>query len=169
MEIRPASSTALVAAAWVLLALLGGAQVYVHGTSALRLTVLLAGFGYLAWRLFRRPAVHLDEHGVTAVNPFNEVAIPWTAVIDMDVKFGLRVVTPNGRHAAWGAPGRGNFARAGTMSEAERARRHWQALVEAGRIEAGIADEVPATRTWDVAGIATCLALLAGGLALALV
>jgi len=169
VEIRPANNVALVAAAWLLLALLGAAQAYVRGASALRLVVLLIGLGYLAWRVLGRPKARLDEHGLTAVNPFDQVTIPWTAVIDMDVKFGLRVITPHGRHSVWGATGRGNFARTATASDAERARKHWQTLVEADRIEAGIADEVPVVRTWDLTAIVACVALLAGGLAIALV
>lgn len=169
VEIRPANSDTLVGATWLLLALMGATQLYANGTQALRVVPLLVGMGVLAWRVLKHPSLRLDEHALILVNPFNQVTIPWSAVIDMDVKFGLRVVTPHGRHAAWGAPGRSNFGRNGTATDAERARGHWQAMVEAQAIEVGIADDVPVTRTWDVAAIVLCFLLVSVGLAVALV
>jgi len=73
----------------------------------------------IVWSLFVRPAVLLDDDGVTLRNVIRDVQIPWVLVTDVDFRWNLRVFVGDQAYTSWaissqvqraqGAPG-GMFA-----------------------------------------------------------
>lgn len=59
------------------------------------------------WALFARPRVIVDPAGVTLVNVLRTITVPWPAVIEVETRWGLTLVTPYGRFTAWAAPAPG--------------------------------------------------------------
>lgn len=55
----------------------------------------------VVWSLFVRPAVILDESGVTLRNVLRDVHIPWARVTDVDVRWNLRVFVGERVYTAW--------------------------------------------------------------------
>jgi len=89
-------------------------------------------FMAVVWSLFVRPAVLLDEDGVTIRNIVRDVHIPWARVSDVECRWSLKVFVEDRAYIAWAissqagrpkvAPGRlfgmpsrrlGSFASAG--------------------------------------------------------
>ncbi|MEB7503521.1 PH domain-containing protein [Arthrobacter koreensis] len=116
-----------------------------------------------AW-LFWYPSVRVSELGVRLDNPFRTVEVPWAALIHVDTKYALKLVTPKGSYTAWAAPapgvwgthagkpehlrnlpgttyGAGGSVRPGDLSHtdsgqaARLVRERWEVLVNAGRID----------------------------------
>lgn len=155
--------------------------------------VPVAFVALLAWVALWRPRVEIDDEGVRMRNVFRTVTVPWPALIHVDTKYALTLFTPGHRYSAWAAPApgrtgaamaehkqrRGQVAMApvsedGTIrpgdliaSESGQAayliRERWARLRDAGRIEAGIAQETPVRIRvhWWLNG--TLLVLLAAG------
>jgi hypothetical protein len=65
---------------------------------------LLAGS---CWTVFWHPQVRVDDHGVTLVNVWHRVDVPWGALIGIETKWALTLVTPQRRYRAWAAPAPG--------------------------------------------------------------
>ncbi|MDQ6752777.1 MAG: PH domain-containing protein [Actinomycetota bacterium] len=105
-DFRPRTSTMLAFVMWALAgitlvpSLAGG----VAGLPAIPLALAVAFAGY--W-LFWFPKVRLDDDGVTLVNPVRTVSVPWAALITVDTKFALKLLTPAGAYTAWAAPAPG--------------------------------------------------------------
>lgn len=64
-------------------------------------------FAFLAWWLFWYPRVELSPTAVTIHNPLQVIEVPWEALIDVDTRYALKLVTPTGRYTAWAAPAPG--------------------------------------------------------------
>ena len=127
----------------------------------------LAGAGpllliaYLGWLLFWRPAVVVHDAGVSLENPFRAITVPWAALVQVDTRYALTLVTPGRSYGAWAAPapgiwggrnarpedlrglpdstyGPGNSVRPGDLKStdsgqaAQLVRARWQQLVESG-------------------------------------
>lgn len=155
---------------------------------------LLAFMAFLAWCGLWRPAVRLDDESVTIVNVLSTIDVPWTALIQVETKFALTLVTPQGRFTSTAAPAPGRLTTALSRRELGRVesqvgaasalrpgdlpntdsgaaayliRQRWERLVAEERIELGLADTTPATRTWhwliiaigSVLGVAAVVAL----------
>lgn len=141
----------------------GGAAV---GTKLAILAVDLAAAG---WAALWRPAVAIDDARVVVRNVFSTVSVPWAALIDVDTKYALTLVTPHRRITALAAPAPGRHAvmwanrqdvsglpertydsvrsiRPGDLAESHSGaaallvRRHWERLAEEQRIDLGAAD-----------------------------
>ncbi len=161
------------------------------GTSAEYLP-LIAFVALLAWAGLWRPAVRIDEHAVTIVNVLSTVSIPWPALIDIETRYALTLVTPQGRFAATAAPAPGRLASALSKRDLTRVnaqtgstgslrpgdlpntdsgaaaylvRDYWEKLVAQERIELGVADTTPVTRRWHWTVIGLCAALLIASVA----
>ena len=161
------------------------------GTSAEYLP-LIAFVALLAWAGLWRPAVRIDEHAVTIVNVLSTVSIPWPALIDIETRYALTLVTPQGRFAATAAPAPGRFASALSKRDLTRVnaqtgstgslrpgdlpntdsgaaaylvRDYWEKLVAQERIELGVADTTHVTRRWHWMVIGLCAALLIASVA----
>jgi Bacterial PH domain len=55
----------------------------------------------LMWSLFIRPAVVLDDHGVTLRNVVRDVFIPWVQVTDAEYRWNLKVFAGDLGYTAW--------------------------------------------------------------------
>ena len=129
---------------------------------------------YLGWLLFWRPAVIVHDAGVTIENPFRAITVPWPALVQVDTRYALTLVTPGRSYGAWAAPapgiwggrnarpedlrglpgstyGPGNSVRPGDLKTtdsgqaAQLVRARWEQLVEAGLVDAGAAETTPVT------------------------
>ncbi|HKS03589.1 MAG TPA: PH domain-containing protein [Arthrobacter sp.] len=144
---------------------------------------------YLGWLLFWRPAVVVDDAGVTIENPFRAIRVPWAALVHVDTRYALTLVTPGKSYGAWAAPapgiwggrnarpedlrglpdstyGPGNSVRPGDLKTtdsgqaAQLVRGRWQQLIESGLLDAGAADTTPVTVTFRWREAAVALLLL---------
>ncbi len=147
---------------------------------------------FFAWAALWRPAVRVDDGGVTVRNVTHRVRIPWTALVLVDTRYALTLRTPGLTVVAWAAPAPGTItaARAGRLADnrekrvqagaplrpgdligtesgdaAVVVRERWQRLLAEGRVETGIADEVRVRREWDVPVIAGGAALVVATIA----
>lgn len=152
---------------------------------------LIAFAALLAWAGLWRPAVGVTDDAVTIVNVFSTIVVPWTALIQVETRYALTLVTPGGRYTATAAPAPGRLATAlsrremrriesqtggtGTMrpgdlpstdsgAAAYLVRHRWEKLVAEERIELGVADSTPATRRWHWTVITISTALLVAAL-----
>ncbi|GAA1342298.1 PH domain-containing protein [Arthrobacter roseus] len=64
---------------------------------------------FLAWWLFWYPRIEVSSTAVTIHNPLQVIDVPWEALIDVDTRYALKLVTPTGRYTAWAAPAPGIF------------------------------------------------------------
>lgn len=153
---------------------------------------LIALVALLAWAGLWRPAVRVGEDAVTIVNTFSTVVVPWAALIQVETRYALTLVTPNGRYSATAAPAPGRLATALSRRDLSRAgsrvaadgsirpgdlpntdsgaaailvRERWERLVAEERVELGVADSVRPERRWHWAIIAIAAVLLAGAIA----
>lgn len=106
---RPRTGTILA----VVLYLLAGAGLVVvllNGLTlqdALLTLPLLAFVAYSGYWLFGFPEVVVDQNEVTLVNPAVTVRVPWVALIAVETKFALTLVTVKRKYTAWAAPAPG--------------------------------------------------------------
>lgn len=61
-------------------------------------------FAALIWATFDRPCVRVSDSGIEVRNVFRTVEVPWPAVIDIDLRWGLRLITRLGTCSAWSVP-----------------------------------------------------------------
>ena len=83
------------------------ATVATAGPGALPTAWPLVGLGYTAWWLFWYPRVCVSADGVTLVNPLRRICVPWAALIQVDTKYALTLVTARRSYRAWAAPAPG--------------------------------------------------------------
>jgi hypothetical protein len=175
----------------VLIAVGGLVSVMVtDGTAGLSAAAPLVGVAYLGWWLFWYPAVVLAEDTVTLRNPLATVQVPWTALIDVDTKYALKLLTPSGAYTAWAAPapgvwgthagkvehvtnlpstsyGPGGSVRPGDLKNTDSGyaaylvRSRWQELVENGTLDVDHPDG--ARRSWNWLHIAVAVLLIGAG------
>lgn len=165
---RPRSNTifAILTGLVVLLVLWSGVQNTTVGL--LRAAAWALVLGTAGWVAFVRPMIQVDDDGVTLVNPLRTVVVPWAALIAVHTQFALTLRTPNGKYAAWAAPGPSRYAvRESTSSDvravarkgeavalgdlpgapsglaARQVRTRWAALSESGELALGEADQTP--------------------------
>jgi hypothetical protein len=158
----------LVAGIGLVTTALSGQIEAVSGTGPLLL------IAYLGWLLFWRPSVVVHDAGVRLENPFRSVAVPWAALVHVDTRYALTLITPTRSYGAWAAPapgiwggrnarpedlqglpgstyGPGNSVRPGDLKStdsgqaAQLVRARWQQLVESGAVDAGNAADTPVT------------------------
>lgn len=174
---RPRSSAVLAAATVLVAVGAAVAQLVAEGPlGGLRALPGAAAVALLGWTVFARPRVDVDDDGVLVVNPFATTRVPWGALIDVRTRFTCTFVTPHATVEAFAAPGPGRHTAASasvvdlrgvgpgsadprgavplgevpgspSATVAGYVRRRWTALVEAGTIPLGEADDTPVTRT----------------------
>ncbi|MBD7995278.1 PH domain-containing protein [Arthrobacter sp. Sa2CUA1] len=167
------------------------------GFSGLLATAPLLLIPAVASWLFWYPCVRVDTDGVALQNPFRTIEVPWAALIHVDTRFALKLITPHGSYTAWAAPapgvwgthtgkpehvrnlpgttyGAGGSVRPGDLSHtdsgqaARLVRSRWEALVNAGGIDADQTDAatVRSTANWrwllGLPGLAVALFALTG-------
>ncbi|MHA7285239.1 PH domain-containing protein [Arthrobacter sp. MDT3-44] len=148
----------------------------------------LLGIAYVGWWLFWYPAVVFAEDFVTLRNPLATIRVPWAALIDVDTKYALKLVTPSGSFTAWAAPapgvwgthagkpehvtnlpstsyGPGRSIRPGDLKNTDSGyaaylvRSRWQDLVESGAVD--VDQPAPVRRTWNWRHLAAAALLVA--------
>lgn len=152
---------------------------------------LVALVAFLAWAGLWRPYVRVTETQVTLGNVLSTTEVPWAALIQVETRYALTLVTPQGRYSATAAPAPGRLTvalsrrdmsgiassasdgsvRPGDLPNtdsgvaAHLVRSRWDQLVADGRIELGVADQTPVQRLWHWPAIAISAVLLAGTIA----
>lgn len=174
-----------------LLCLSGVGAVILAGTQdALRYLPLAALVAWLTWAGLWHPTLRLDDEAITVVNTFATTVVPWAALINVDTKYALTLMTPRRRVVVTVAPAPGRIATAlsnrdlkgisaprgadGSMrpgdlpstdsgAAAHLVRQRWESLLETGRIEVGTADEVRVDRRvhWPTIIVGCALGLVA--------
>ena len=161
------------------------------GPAALAGTAPLLLIAFLGWQLFWMPAVVVHDGGVTLENPFRSVLVPWAALVHVDTRFALTLVTaaqelrglgragarhlgraqrppggppgPAGNHATVPASpcGPGICKTTDSGQAARLVRARWQELVESGALAAGDAATTAVKVTYRWAAAAAVVLLLA--------
>jgi len=162
-QFRPRTSKTLAYIMWAIavIALVSSLASGAAGLLGIPLALAVAFAGY--W-LFWFPKVMLDDDGVTLVNPVRTIAVPWAALVTVETKFALKLVTPARSYTAWAAPapgvvgtfrakphdahdlpsssyGPGGSMRPGDLKNSDSGaaaylvRTRWAALVEAGLLD----------------------------------
>ncbi|MET0298078.1 MAG: PH domain-containing protein [Microbacterium sp.] len=168
------------------------ALVWTDAASALRYGWALALIAALAWSLFWRPGLVIQEHGITVVNVFRTQFVPWPSILAIDTRFALTLHTVAGRVPVWAAPSPGRHRMFGLARKdfegvgdsargahgglrpsdalstasgglAQVIRRHWEDLSDAGAFSHG-ADPAAAIVTWHWTTIGVIAALTAATL-----
>lgn len=92
---------------WVLAGIGIALSVVGDGVDGLISAWPLLALAYFGWLLFWYPSVVIAHDAVTLNNPLRSVDVPWAALIHVDTKFALTLVTVRGSHTAWAAPAPG--------------------------------------------------------------
>lgn len=150
------------------------------------LMLLLA---FLPWLLFWSPSVTVDPGGVVIRNLIREHRVTWPAIERIDTRFALELFTPKGKITAWAAPapsrnasqraaksdlrnmpestyGPGGSIRPGdlTTSLSGQAsylvRQRWDALRDAGHLDAGVVEGTGVKTRWLWVNIAVLVVLV---------
>lgn len=130
------------------------------------IVVLALSATAISYIYFVAPRIVVDETAILVQNPWREHLVPWGALIDIETRFNLTLVTADGRVHAQAAPSPGGLTSMRTRPDQDRAttrvsgrsggavrpgdlpsslsgslagaiRGHWQDLVEAGAIDPG--------------------------------
>ena len=149
---------------------------------------LIALAAWLAWIGLWRPALQVGDDEVTIRNVFTTTVVPWAALIQVETRYALTLVTPQGRYpvTAAPAPGRlttalsrrdmsgigaptgsdggvrpGDLPNTDSGAAAHLVRKRWETLLAEDRIEIGRADETFVDRkiNWPIIVISVALFL----------
>jgi hypothetical protein len=141
----------------------------------------------LAWALFWRPSLRMQEHGITVENVLRTHFVPWPSITHIDTRYSLTIHTSRGRVRVWATPAPGRHRAFGLASKdfdgvgesargehgslrpsdalstpsgnlAQAIRGHWERLRDSGAFSSG-EDPDAATVTWHYATIATLAVL----------
>ncbi|MFD1211272.1 PH domain-containing protein [Arthrobacter sp. GCM10027362] len=191
---RPRSAPWLTGSVWLLAAIGLAVSAAAYGVAGLVRTTPLATLAYLTWWLAWYPAVVVGEAQVTLRNPLATIKVPWDALVTVDTKYALTLVTPRRKYSAWAAPAPGIFAlyraradhasglpettygpagsiRPGDLSHTDSGaaaylvRKRWSELLADGTVEAGAADAARVAVRPNWLPIAVAVVLLAAGAA----
>jgi hypothetical protein len=123
---------------WLIVALLFVTTVLNDATWQDRALALVpTAFGVLlGWVALWRPRLTVADEGIEVVNVFHTVHVPWAALVHVDTRFALTLVTPNRKVAVWAAPAPG---RAGVALAQRQNQRHGRVVpaTEDGNRRAG--------------------------------
>ena len=108
VTLRPPWGLALAAAVWVICLVCLVALVGTRGShDIIAYAPWLASASYLMWMLFWGPAVVVDEAGVQLRNVTRTHVVAWSAILTVETKYNLTLVTTAGSFRAWAAPAPG--------------------------------------------------------------
>jgi hypothetical protein len=143
----------------------------------------------IAWAVFWRPSLRMQEHGITVENVFRTFFVPWPSIQAIDTRWSLTIHTSRGAIPVWAtpAPGRhrafglarhdfdgvGDSARGEhgslrpsdalstpTGNLAQAIRGHWERLRDSGAFASG-EDPDALTVTWHYATVTVIAGLIA--------
>ena len=167
--LRARSAPWLTGIVWLIAAVSAGSALLTHGGTGLLQSWPLLAAAYVAWWLAWFPAVVISDEGVRLRNPIRTIDVPWYALVTVDTKYALTLVTASGRYSAWSAPAPGLFAiqraqpdhirglpettygpagsvRPGDLATSDsgtaayHVRQRWSALLASGAVEPGMAE-----------------------------
>ena len=75
--------------------------------AVLRSTPTIALIAFAAWLVLWQPNLVITDDGVTLRNVFRTITVPWGALIQVDTKYAMTLITPGHRFVAWVAPAPG--------------------------------------------------------------
>lgn len=172
---------------WVLCAV---ALVAVTVAADLRFAAMVpfaAAVAVLAWSGLWRVAIIIDDERVELRNALSTVIVPWAALVHVDTRFALTLVTPHGSFTSTAAPAPSRLTTMLSKRDAESVprdvpvdgkirpgdipttdsgaaallvRRRWRELLDTGRVEVGVADSTPVLRHWHWTTMTVTAALL---------
>lgn len=155
--------------------------------AALRYAWPIALVAVLAWAVFWRPGLTVEEHGITVENVLRTYFVPWPEITDVDTRLALTLVTAKRRIQVWAAPAPGRHRVMGLSSRdfegvspgargefdglrpsdaittptgnlAQLIRGHWERLRDSGMLAPGVDPEASHT-TWHRTTIAVVAVL----------
>jgi hypothetical protein len=153
----------------------------------------LIAVAYGAWWLFWYPTVVVDGTAVTLCNPLTTIRVPWAALVHVDTKYALQLVTPRRAYSAWAAPapgvwgthagkvehltnlpassyGPGSSVRPGDLKHTDSGyaaflvRSRWETMIDSGELDVDETAGARVTRRVNWLLILPALALLAASL-----
>lgn len=186
---KPRTNKWFAGLSWAVAALGVGVTVVTAGPGALPGTAPLLLLAFFGWQLFWLPSVAVHDAGITLENPFRSIVVPWAALVHVDTRYALTLITADRKYVSWAAPapgiwggrharpedlrglpattyGPGQSVRPGDLKNtdsgqaAQLVRARWQELVESGRLASG-GDAAPARVTYRWAAVAAVVLLLA--------
>jgi hypothetical protein len=139
---------------------------------------------FWAWAALWQTHVSVTDDGVHIENVTHTVDVPWAALVHVETRYALTLITPRARFAAWAAPAPGALraaaagrradnrelrvtggpARPGDLLGTESGdaamlvREKWQKLLDGGAIAVGVADDIVVGRR-PRTGVIAALAL----------
>ncbi|MFE7844484.1 PH domain-containing protein [Microbacterium sp. NPDC057407] len=186
---RPVFGRTLAVVTMVVCALGAAAMAVTDPASAIRYVWPILLVGVLAWALFWRPSLLVQEHGITVENVLRTHFVPWPSITAIDTRYSVTLHTTERRVQVWAAPASGRHRTLGlapkdfdgvgesargelgelrpgdaittpTGNLAQLIRGRWEQLRDSGAFASGV-DPDASTQTWHVATIATVAALSA--------
>jgi len=85
----------------------------------------------VAWALFWRPSLRVEDHGITVENVLRTCFVPWPAIRQIDTRYALTLHTSQRRVTVWAAPAPGRHRTLGL------ARQDFEGIGESARSEHG--------------------------------
>lgn len=190
---RPVLSRVLAGVTVVICALGVASFLWLDAAAAVRGIWPLLLVAVLAWALFWRPMLIVEEHGITVVNVLQTHFVPWPAIERLDTRFSLTLYSATRKIPVWVSPApgrhrvlglsRADFTGVGESARGEHGslrpgdavstpsgnlaqliRGHWERLRDAGMFDRGV-DPEAATVTWHGLTIAVVVALVAASAA----
>lgn len=104
---KPRSAKWFAGVTWTLLAIGIVAAVVVNGVEGLLTAWPMLALAFFGWWVFWYPSVEINDDGVTIHNLLRSINVPWNALINVDTKFALTLITTRGQYTAWAAPAPG--------------------------------------------------------------
>jgi hypothetical protein len=186
---RPVFGRVLAVVTVVVCAFGAVALVWSDPAAALRYVWPILLVAVVAWALFWRPSLLVQEHGVTVENVLRTYFVPWPSIVSIDTRYSLTLHTAERRVPVWAAPSPGRHRTLGlapkdfdgvsgsaqgevgglrpadaitvpTGNLAQLIRGRWEQLRDAGAFASGV-DPEAATATWHWATIVVVAALAA--------
>ncbi|NKX53736.1 PH domain-containing protein [Arthrobacter mobilis] len=192
---RPRSAPWLTGSVWLLAAIGLVVSAATYGAAGLPASVPWLVLAYLAWWLAWYPAVVVGEMEVTLRNPLATITVPWEALVTVDTRYALTLVTVRRKYSAWAAPAPGIFGvhraraehaaglpettygpagsiRPGDLSNSDSGaaaylvRKRWSELLDGGTVDAGAAGTAAVTVRPNWLPVTVAVVLAAGALLL---
>src|SRR5690606_19617794 len=89
---------------WVLCVAAVSAVIVANDARNLSLLPFVAAIAVLAWSGLWRVSITVDDTLIEVRNAFSTVVVPWAALINVDTRFALTLVTPHGSYTSTAAP-----------------------------------------------------------------
>jgi hypothetical protein len=80
------------------------ALLWADAPSAIRYVWPIILVAVVAWAVFWRPSLLMQEHGITIENVFRTYFVPWPAIRGIDTRYSLTLDTSRGRIPVWATP-----------------------------------------------------------------